>query len=338
MPAPTRVGSSQSVALTLTGEGDRLRLSWDGSAPGIRPGRCGMLWIADGSTQRRVILDVSQLRSRYDALWPQTNDVSVRLNISDANIGPGEAVSNSDSIYAAAPTEGSVGPLPQPKTADSRYQQNKKRESREHRIAYGRPKRASKYANLMSPGSRQTLPSAKEGPQSPPVTTSPVQQIVQKQILAAPTSPVPKAAVESFSTVSFEAVTESHFGGVMGRVPLLRRLHRAADFVPPRPVQETTPTVPEELLRTLRTEVPLDVRVYINKSGKVDYAELLSDITTANRDFATLAVFNARHWKFEPARSEARIVPGRATAALSVRQSAACHFARSGVTRASARF
>jgi hypothetical protein len=139
-----------------------------------------------------------------------------------------------------------------------------------------------------------------------------VQQIVQKQILAAPTSPVPKAAVESFSTVSFEAVTESHFGGVMGRVPLLRRLRRATDFVPPRPVQDSTPTVPEELLHTLKTEVPLDVRVYINESGKVDYAELLSDITTANRDFATLAVFNARRWKFEPARSKARLVPARA--------------------------
>jgi hypothetical protein len=98
----------------------------------------------------------------------------------------------------------------------------------------------------------------------------------------------------------------------MGRMPLLRRLHREVDFVPPRPVQETTPTVPEELLRALRTDVPLDVRVYINKSGKVDYAELLSDITAANRDFASLAVFNARRWKFEPARSEARLVSGRA--------------------------
>jgi hypothetical protein len=98
----------------------------------------------------------------------------------------------------------------------------------------------------------------------------------------------------------------------MDKMPLLRRLRRTADFVPPRPVQETTPTVPEELLRTLRTEVPLDVRVYINKSGKVEYAELLSDVTAENRDFASLAVFNARHWEFKPAQSETRLVPGRA--------------------------
>jgi CheY-like chemotaxis protein len=305
---PTRVVSSQSVALTLTGEGDVLRLSWDGSAPGIRPGRCGVLWITDGSTQRRVILDMSQLRAGKLNYWPHTNDVSVRLDISDASIRLGEAVSNSDS----PPAERSVGPLPQPMTPDSRYQQNRKSQAQQHRIAYGRLKRESKYTSRMSPDSRQILPSAREVPAALPVATSPVQQVVQEQSLAALTIPVPKAAVEPFSTVTFEAVTESHLGGVMDKMPLLRRLHRAADFVPPRPVQETTPTVPEELLRTLRTEVPLDVRVYINKSGKVEYAELLSDVTAENRDFASLAVFNARHWEFQPAQSETRLVPGRA--------------------------
>ena len=69
VPATTRVGSSQSVTLTLTGEGDGLRLSWDGSAPAIRPGRRGILWIADGSTHRRVILDVSQLRGLTGILY-----------------------------------------------------------------------------------------------------------------------------------------------------------------------------------------------------------------------------------------------------------------------------
>ena len=309
---PTRVGSTQSVALTLTGEGDVLRLSWDGSAPGIRPGRCGVLWITDGSIQRRVILDVSQLRAGKLIYWPHTNDVSVRLNISDANMRLGEAVSNRDSIYGPPPAARSVGPLPQPKRADSHYQQNRKSEARQHRIAYGRPKRESKYTSRMSPDSRRILPSAREVPAALPVATSPAQQVVQEQSLAAPTIPVPKAAVEPFSTVTFEAVTESHLGGVMDKMPLLRRLRRTADFVPPRPVQETTPTVPEELLRTLRTEVPLDVRVYINKSGKVEYAELLSDVTAENRDFASLAVFNARHWEFKPAQSETRVVPGRA--------------------------
>ena len=310
-PAPIRVGSSQLVALTLTGDGDRLRLSWDGSAPAIRPGRYGMLWIADGSTQRRVILDVSQLRAGTAFYWPQTNDVSVRLSISDANKGLGEAVLQGDSIYAQQALGDSVGPLQQTKTADSRYQQNREGEARQHGIAYGRLKRASKSADRMSPGSRQTPPPVREIPDSPPVATSSVQRIVKGQIQVPPTNQAPKSVAESFSTVAFEAVMKSHSGSGMGIITLLRRLHRAPEFVPPKPVLETTPTVPEKLLRTLRTEMPVDVRVYINKSGKVDYAELLSDITTANRDFAALAVFDARRWEFKPARSGRRIVPGR---------------------------
>lgn len=307
VPAPIRVGSSQSIALRLTGDGDRLRLSWDGSAPAIRPGRYGMLWIADGNTQRRVILDVGQLRAGTVFYWPHTNDVSVTLNISDASEGLGEAVSHSGPIYAPPPPGGPVGPLRQAKTADSRYRQNAERWARQHKMAYNPPKRANKYAVRMPPGLRQPLPSATEAPESSAAVTSPVQQI---QMLAAPANPDPKSAAESFSTVTFEAVTESR--GVMAAMPLLRRLHRAPEFVPPKPVQGTTPAVPEKLLRTLRTEVPLDVRVYINKSGKVDYAELLSDITEANRDFASLAVFDARRWEFEPARSGRSIVPGRA--------------------------
>ena len=312
VPAPFGVGSSESVALTVTGEGDRLRLSWDGSAPGIRPGRCGVLWIADGSIQRRVILDASLLRAGTAFYWPHTSDVSVSLNISEANKGLGEAVSTSDAIYVAQPARGSVGPLRRTEIADPLYQRNTEREARRHRITDGRPKRSSKYANPMSSESRQTLSTPREVPESPPVAALPVQQLIEKQLTAAPTSPVPKSAAESFSTVTFEAVTEPHSGGVMGKIPLLRRLRRGPDFVPPMPVQETTPTVPEKLRRTLRTEVPVDVRVYINKSGKVDFAELLSDITVANHDFASLAVFDARHWEFEPARSGGRIVPGQA--------------------------
>jgi CheY-like chemotaxis protein len=309
VPAPIRVGSSQSVALTVTGEGDRLRLSWDGSAPGIRPGRCGVLWIADGSTQRRVILDVSLLRAGTVFYWPHTNDVSVSLNIPDANKDLNE-VSTGDSTCVPQPGVSSVDQ--QAKTVDPRYQQNTGREDQRHRIAYTRSKGARKYASPTSPGSRQTLPTAKTLSESLPVAASPVERIAEKQIIAAPTNPIAQSAAESFSTVTFEPVTESHSGGVMGKMPLLRRLHRGPEFVPPRPVQETTPTVPEKLLSTLRTEVPLDVRVYINKSGKVDYAELLSDITAVNRGFASLAVFDARHWEFEPARSGTRIVPGRA--------------------------
>ena len=212
VPAPTKGGSSQSVALTLTGEGDRLRLNWDGSTPGIRSGRCGVLWITDGRTQRRVILDVSQLRTGTVIYWPQTNDVRVRLNISDAQMGLNAPASNGGYIYVPRAAGSSGGPLPQLKTTDSCYQQDNEREARQHRIVYNRPKRPSKYSEPLPSGSHQTPPAAKEVSASPVVTTAPVQQIVQKQIRTASTSPAPKTAAESFSTVTFEAVKRIELG------------------------------------------------------------------------------------------------------------------------------
>lgn len=94
--------------------------------------------------------------------------------------------------------------------------------------------------------------------------------------------------------------------------PLIRGFRPAPEFEPPSPIRKSTPLMGDALRHWLRSEVSLDVRVYINKSGKVDYAELLTDITDGNRDLATLAVFDARHWEFTPARSGTRIVPGRA--------------------------
>ena len=94
--------------------------------------------------------------------------------------------------------------------------------------------------------------------------------------------------------------------------PLFRGFRSAPEFEPPSPIRTSTPLIGDALRHRLRSEVSLDVRVYINKCGKVDYAELLTDITDRNRDLATLAVFDARHWEFKPARSGTRIVPGRA--------------------------
>jgi CheY-like chemotaxis protein len=313
VPALTRIGPAQSFSLTLTGEGDRLRLSWNGAAPAIQHGRCGVLWIADGSIQRRIILDVSQMRAGSLSYSPNTNDVSVRLNMCETNdslVGP-DAINNSISVVQ--PAKGPVRPMQQAETANLRNGHNTAYMARRQGIRFRQPERVSYNANPVSSGSRPALVSPRERPESPPFATSPVQSVVEKQILVAATSPVSKSSPEPFSTVTIETNTESHARGLMGKIPpLLRRLHPRPEFEPPTPVHESTPVVDDHLRRSLKSEVPLDVRVYINRSGKVDYAELLSDITGGNRDLATLAVFDARHWEFTPARLGTRIVPGRA--------------------------
>lgn len=50
------------------------------------------------------------------------------------------------------------------------------------------------------------------------------------------------------------------------------------------------------------------MRAYITGSGKVTYAEMLSNVTE-NRGLASPAVFDARHWDFMPAQLGAQMVP-----------------------------
>jgi len=146
----------------------------------------------------------------------------------------------------------------------------------------------------------------------PPVYSSAAQQL-QTLSSAMGTNLGGEPAVGVFPAVSVQARAESQPSGLARKLsPLFRGFRPAPEFEPPSPIRKSTPLIGDALQHRLRSEVSLDVRVYINKSGKVDYAELLTDITDRNRDLATLAVFDARHWEFKPARSGTRIVPGRA--------------------------
>jgi outer membrane biosynthesis protein TonB len=55
--------------------------------------------------------------------------------------------------------------------------------------------------------------------------------------------------------------------------------------------------------RNVAQDVNIDVKVYVNPLGKVDYSEVLSKVPETDRDLAALAVFSARQWEFVPARA-----------------------------------
>jgi hypothetical protein len=109
-------------------------------------------------------------------------------------------------------------------------------------------------------------------------------------------------------SVSIASVTEPRRGG------LFHKLGFAADgkpseFVPPKPVREAATELSADLRRRMKRPVPMDVKVYIDREGKVEYAELLSKGTGVNRDLASVAVFASRHWLFSPARLGDQTVP-----------------------------
>jgi hypothetical protein len=90
--------------------------------------------------------------------------------------------------------------------------------------------------------------------------------------------------------------------------PLVGKRSRQNSYVPPTPVRE--PSIPVLPAQNLDRSVNIDVKVYVNPSGKVDYSEVLSNVTAQNRDLAAAAVFAARRCEFVPAREGSEAVSG----------------------------
>jgi hypothetical protein len=120
---------------------------------------------------------------------------------------------------------------------------------------------------------------------------------------------VPPDIPDPFVTFAVEPMPVGHPGRI-GRLFSHRNEHRATTFVPPRLIQQRSPDVPPELRRQIQDKtVPITVKLYVGRAGKVDYAELLSDATGANRDLATLALFASRKFQFSPAQEGNETVP-----------------------------
>ena len=97
--------------------------------------------------------------------------------------------------------------------------------------------------------------------------------------------------------------------GLLHNLSLGRKHDKHETFIAPAPIRQDKPAVPPELRRRITGEVSIDVKVFVDRAGKVEYAELLSNGTGANRDLASLAVFSSRRWQFSPASRDGAAVP-----------------------------
>jgi hypothetical protein len=309
---PITAETVRSIPLTLTGEGGRLSLGWKREARAIPTGQCGILWITDGGIQRRIILDASQLRAGKLFYWPANKDVSFEIQLVEGEGRGGETVCRNEATAPLAPAERPTGREQRVETP-SRNRLNRVHIAHRQSIESDRPAEAGERGNArisQAPafGPAFTIEGESQLIASVPVRVAPV-AASQTPVLS--TAIRPAATPEPYTTVTVEAVPESRLGRLAGKIPLLRRLRRPPEFLPPRPIRETTPVVPAELGRTLRGEVPLDVRAYINELGRVTYAEMMSNVTETNRRLAGLAVFDARRWVFMPAQLGEQRVAGQ---------------------------
>ena len=303
----------RSLPLTVTGEGERFSVFWDVHALAVQDGECGTLRIRDGGMQRRLILDESQLRAGKLFYWPAHQDVSFEIKVSAGNQGSSESACSDKTTFIQQPAERPAAKEQWDQRTVSRNRLNTIHITEPEQIEFPQSGEIRGYANERIGSSEASVPTIEGASQ--PAASLPVHNVMLEALresdIPFTVLPLLRAPLAPYSIVTVESARGSRLSRLVAKIPLVRGLHRTREFSPPIPVRETNPVVPAELGRTLKEEVPLDVRAYINEMGKVTFAEILSNVTEANRDFAGLAVFDARHREFIPAQIGGQTVPGR---------------------------
>ena len=301
-PAPS------SLALTVDRDAGALRVRWDRGAAAIRNARSATLWINDGARQDRLTLDTAQLRQGSVAYWPSNDDVNFRLEVLDAR----RTVTESVRVVGLAPpapppASPAAAPAPAAETAavaPPRVKPSPFQQHRDAEAAQGDDSDLHPRTVFVSPSSQ---PAAAQ-----PAAATPAPQIAKAATPPAELKPAAAPAPVTQVSMSYETSRESRVGRVVGKIPLIGRIHRRheEDLTPPKPVEIFKPAVPAELGRSFAGEVPIDIKVHVGESGKVEDAELVSDVSGGSAArLADLALHAARRSKFSPARLGDRAVP-----------------------------
>ena len=290
-----------------------LRLSWDHPLP--RHSGHANLWIKDGQEEKeqRLELDAKQLSEGSVVYWPRHSDVDFRFEL----LSPAGSVTQSvrsiggpaKPVVANPAPEAVAAPLPVPVPSQKLL--------RKDRIPAraSAPKPKTPLQNRVVAASRQpsrtfALPRPKSNlvavgtpfvPDPPSIQPAPLEHSKEVLKTIGPGSSLGRA--EPSFHVTVEPVSPSRRS-----IPLIGKRNRRPDYVPPAALHNPGLSIPPN--RNLPRAVKINVKVYVNPSGKVDFSELVSKVPDTDRDLAVLAVFAARRWEFSPARDGDSAVPG----------------------------
>ncbi len=336
---PVPAVASVPLGLRAAHEGSGVRLLWDRSAPVVKTATRAVLWIGDGPSQTKLDIDPQQLSGGSIVFWPRNGDITFRMEIFAPKLFGRESVTIAGMRQETpearpSPFQVAQSPTPAPASITAASDAEIPRISPPPRTLESTSDKASEKtsdktsektsgnrtsASSTTPASSVRLPepstvsaSAKTPafPDAPEIAAGPAgnpeAMLRETEILKAR----PPEISHPFVSVTLDPLPESRRGGLLGKLPLLgKRNKQRTDFVPPRPVREAPTNVPAELRQRTKHEVPVEVKLYVDRAGKVEYAELLSEGTGADRDLASWAVFSSRQWQFAPARLGDESVP-----------------------------
>lgn len=293
------------LSLSVARENGALRLRWNRTAPSVLKAKAATLWIMDGAEQRRLELDIQQLRTGSITYWPGSVDVNFRMELHEPDRSTAESVRSVGAPPLQPAVAAEAAKLAGAGATQGMAERTQRKPRRFESTELPGEVEAGQPARLPEPSKTDSavmLPPPERPSPFTPAIPAPLPSSVQ---------PKPPASVPSAVTVSVARPEKSKLGRVVGRIPLLRRLRRERPeaLVPPRPLQQVMPSVSPELVRRMHSEMLVGVRVYVNETGHVEYAEPVSEAEGMERELSTLAVYAARKWRFAPARVNDQAAP-----------------------------
>ncbi len=303
VPTPVRaVAQPQSrVVLKLEAEkaGEALQLRWDPNAPAIQKADMGVLWITDGAQRQRRELSQQELAAGSTLYTPASANVNFELQVFTltdrtnksvqwvAGEAPPAAVEVAQTIPAQQPAQQEAPAQPQALAAPLT------------------PAVTAVDRTAAKPRTKRPLPKRMDAPAPAPVATAhmspvdvpsppslvPSERSQPKLVAMLPPRPVTLPAAPE-ATVSFEPAHGSAFKRVLHKISTLGEGETVDGMVPPAPVHQVSPAIPSG------SEGSVDVKVYIDESGNVSRAQLL----TKKNELAGVSLGAARQWRFTPAR------------------------------------
>jgi hypothetical protein len=115
-PEPSKVASSEQVALNVRHDGKALRLNWDRDAAEVREATHAILYITDGKHQSQMNLDPQSLKTGTASYWPESGSVAFRLEL----FSPGRTTSGTIEAPGAT-AEAKPSPFAPPQPTPKRH-------------------------------------------------------------------------------------------------------------------------------------------------------------------------------------------------------------------------
>jgi hypothetical protein len=309
-----------SLGLAADRRGDDLLLYWNRESPPITSAVTGILVIQTGGDHEDFVLSPQELHSGRFIHRSTASLVNIRLHVFDWNDNQ-----TTDSLDFSLPRKSDRRPalvsrpmanspvaLDMPSTpartqprvvsaadhvGDGRRNGTRRLRPRQSGLARIRQVKPELEVAVTGGLPLETPPFIEPPSLPSPITGS---GLLEQAALATPHSDT----VLGSSQVISQVVPASPLRRVVTAVPLVKKLRHDSDFVPPTPIRISSPEIPASLRHSLKRGAAVDVKVYVDSFGEVQYAELLSNGTGRDRDIASLAVFESRRSKFHPAQRD----------------------------------